>query len=424
MTLFAHQIQGAEWLAQRDKAYLGDTPGLGKTRTLIKGLGGGGRLTLVVCPAIVRTHWAREFAALGYKTPEIKSYDEIVRGGYGMMREMLLDGIDTLVLDEAHYCKHPTSQRSQLLLGKDGYSRRVPRVWLASGTPQPKNPRELFTQLCYLIPEVLSKHKVARLEDWTERFCVTRPVYVRGTRTEKVVGVRNAEELKEILSTVMLRRTLDDVGIDVPPLFWQTLRLDAEDARLAIIPEMGLVETHSIVAEAIRSGDLESIAADPHVARMRRRLGELKVVPVAQMLTSQLADSDEKVVVFAHHHSVLKPLRELLGSFGVAYVDGDVGGRARDEAIDRFQSDPRTRVFLGQNIACQTGITLHAARRVVLVEPDWTAVTNEQLGKRVARIGQKATRCVAQMVALAGTLDEAIVGQCEREVRMAGEVGL
>jgi SNF2 family DNA or RNA helicase len=98
-----------------------------------------------------------------------------------------------------------------------------------------------------------------------------------------------------------------------------------------------------------------------------------------------------------------------------------VRNTARDEAIDRFQSDPRTRVFLGQNIACQTGITLTAAKRVVLVEPDWTGDVNLQLGKRVARIGQKSNRVIVQMISLSGTLDEGIVAQNARETRMAAQ---
>jgi SWI/SNF-related matrix-associated actin-dependent regulator 1 of chromatin subfamily A len=160
---------------------------------------------------------------------------------------------------------------------------------------------------------------------------------------------------------------------------------------------------------------------DPFVARMRRRLGELKVAPVAEMLQSQLADSDEKIVVFAHHTGVLEALRELLKNFGVAFVDGNVRNTARDAAIDRFQSEPRCRVFLGQNIACQTGITLTQGKRVILVEPDWTGDVNYQLGKRVARIGQTSNRVLVQMIALSGTLDEAIVAQNKRETEMAAQ---
>ena len=70
------------------------------------------------------------------------------------------------------------------------------------------------------------------------------------------------------------------------------------------------------------------------------------------------------------------------------------------------------------------GIALHAAHRALLVEPDWTAVVNEQLGNRVLDIGRSARRCVAEMIALSSTLDEVIVQRNVRELHMLSQVGL
>jgi len=145
-----------------------------------------------------------------------------------------------------------------------------------------------------------------------------------------------------------------------------------------------------------------------------------------QMLKSQLEDSDEKVVVFAHHTSVLQGLSAGLADFNPAYIDGSTSQRTRDAEIDYFVHDPECRVFIGQNIACGTGmdgLQHSGARRAILVEPDWSAYMNEQLGKRLARKGQRGAS-VGQMIALAGTLDEAIVGQNLQEVRMAESIGL
>lgn len=418
--LYQHQTEGAAWLAARPKAYLGDKPGTGKTRTLIAAaVQAGVQRPLIVCPAIVQTHWRRELLHMARVEldPVIASYDAVTRGGNELMRDLLLEqDVDALILDEAHYCKHATSQRAQQLLGPNGYARRLATVWPASGTPVPKNAGEFWTVLSSLFPEVALEHGLRTHADFAARFCVMRGAWTRGKYVEKPLSgvINNEAEFKAILAKVMLVRTLDDVGIDVPTVDWQVLRLNG-----GAMPGFFTGEGCGDVELALQMGeDLALIATDPHVARMRRRLGELKVAPVAQMLASELADSDEKVVVFAHHTRVLESLRELLKSFGVAYIDGDVRDTARAREIDRFQDDPRTRVFLGQNIACQTGITLTAARRVVMVEPDWTAVVNQQLGHRVARIGQTARRCVVQMVALADTLDEAIVGQNAREVRM------
>lgn len=427
MSLYDHQRQGGKWLAARPRhrGYIGDTPGLGKTRTLICGLDrSGAQRPLIVCPAIVRTHWHREFATCGWTSGNeiVKSYDEIVRGGNPLMKKLIVDeGIDSLIVDEVHYAKHATSKRTLQLLGPNGYARRLPRVFVASGTPIPKNPSELWTVLSSLFPEVAVEHKLATVADFVARFCVVRPRRVRGVWMDKIMPeLRNEAEFRELLGEIMLRRTLDDVGLDVPPLDWQTTRVDGAPLTMPGTLEGGeAFDTGARVMWAIEDGALDAIAADPHVARMRRRLGELKIEPALALLRSQLEESDEKVVVFAHHRSVMHGLVEGLREFGVAYVDGDTPQSIRDQNIDRFQSKPECRVFLGQNLACQTGITLTAARRAFLVEPDWTAVVNHQLGHRVARIGQQAERCIAHMICLADTLDEAIINQNIREVRMA-----
>lgn len=436
MSLYEHQHVGAAWLAGRARGYLGDTPGLGKTRTLIRAARmAGAENPLVVCPAIVRTHWHREgwvdARTYGGQDFSVKSYEEIVRGGNALMKTLIVDEkIDALILDEAHYLKHAGSKRTLQLLGKDGYARRLPRVYCASGTPVPKNPAEMWTTIASLFPEVAIEHKLRTPEEFLARFCVVTRRLVRGRWIDKIEPeLRNEVEFRELLGKIMLRRTLDDVGLDVPPLDWQTTLVAGgsrhDDTRppgadeLAV-PALTGTPWHDELWRRVHAGEsIAEMLADPHVARMRRRLGEVKAPLALALLRSQLEESSEKVVVFAYHRSVLEALAAGLATFGVAYIDGDVSDARRNERIDRFQNDPRCRVFLGQNIACQTGITLTAARRCFLVEPEWTAVVNDQLGHRVARIGQKAERCIAHMVTLADTIDEAIIKQNIREVRMA-----
>ncbi len=419
--LFDHQRAGAEWLAQRQRAYLADRPGMGKTRTLIHGLRlAGAKRPLIVCPAIVRSHWQNEFKAVDYGTElifpsaapmldsvAVCSYDEINNGGQGLMARFIFrDRIDALVLDEAHYTKNAEASRTRLLLGRNGYARRIMRVWLASGTPIPKHPDEIAPVLLSCFPEVALAHGLNTIRDVRERFCVmTRRRIGLGRWADKVTDVQNTDELHAILSEIMLRRAPGD---DVPPIWWQTVVLDADIAE----------ETRSAF---FYQGCLSDLRDTPELARLRRLIGEAKAPAVVQLLRSQLEGTTEKVVVFAHHRSVLEILREGLSSFGLVYVDGDTSQKARDVNIDLFQTDSRCRVFLGQQKACQEGITLTAANRVVLVEPSWTATDNVQAASRVARYGQKESHCIAQMIALAGTLDESIVRQNKRETEMVAQ---
>jgi SWI/SNF-related matrix-associated actin-dependent regulator 1 of chromatin subfamily A len=430
VTAYLHQREGATWLAGRKRALLTDDCGLGKTGTALETarLLGNPQM-LVISPAIVRSHWLREASRVGYPLNRIEviSYDEAVRGGRERLKDLLRGGrVGYLWLDEFHYCKHHTSLRSQIVLGKNAaalaYQRFVPTVHGGSGTPMPRNPLELWTIVASMFPAVAVKHGISTTEQWTEHFCVTRPVRTRGVWRDKVVGAKNVETLRAILAEISLRRTAGDVGLDVPQLDFQVLPVDVKaDAQLG----MDQVLAEKLWLDAQFTGDLEAIAKDPHVARMRRRLGELKVGPVLEMVRDALEQSDEKLVLYAQHTNVLHALRDELKEYKPAFIDGSVGPKARDTEKDRFVMDPECRVFIGQNQACQTGLDgLHkVARRAVLVEPDWAPDVNYQLGKRIARIGSVERRhCIAQMVTLANTLDEAIVAQNVRETRMVNEV--
>lgn len=425
--LYDHQIAGAEWLAGRTHGYLGDRPGLGKTRTLASTLKRlAGTRAMVVCPAFVRDHWISELRHIlgpdlaevgGAVHPRVFSYDELVRKGQDFKRQMLqVHGVNTLILDEAHFLKHPTAQRTQLLLGANGYAPCMERVYPASGTPVPRDPSEFGTILFAVFPDALRKFGFRNLTAYRHHFCLTRRIHPKHAPwgIDKVIGVKNADEFQQLLNEVMLRRTLDDVGLDVPRLFWQSLNLTTKDVGAADDTFLAMVQ------ERLRTGQsLSEIAEDPHVARYRRHVGEIKAPLVANLVTDDLLNGGEKIVLFAHHRSVLSFLNAKLYSFGVAYVDGDTPRAKREQERERFMTDPECRVWIGQNIACQTGIDLYAAQRGILVEPDFAAYVNDQLGHRIARIGSTADRCVMQMAALAGTIDQAIVAQNVLEAKMA-----
>lgn len=425
-----HQQDGAEWLAARDRGYLGDAPRVGKTRTLIAAImmrHKNALNTLVVCPAFVRDHWRTEARTMGTFFADVKSFDEITRGGNELMKRLILEqGVKHLIIDEAHNCKNVEAKRTKQLLGKDGYARRMDTVYFASGTPLPKHAGDLWPIISAGFPEVAIKRGLTTRRDWLDRFCYEHVVNHGGwgkSILAPISGVvRNPNELREIMDEIMLRRTLDDLGLDVPPVDWQVTRLSADAIDMNWLD--GSVEGRT----------LDEIARDPHIMRQRHDIGRVKAPLVVEQVKDELAQSNEKIVLFAHHHDVLLTLYEGLAEFKPVIVTGETPfslhgdhpgfASTRGARLDRFQMVPECRVFIGQNHACKEGIALHAAHRAILVEPDWTAVVNEQLGNRVLDIGRPARRCVAEMVALSGTLDEAIVALNAREVRMLSQVGL
>lgn len=410
-----YQESGADWLAGRKRGYLGDEPGLGKTRTLLAAAAQARAATVhVICPAVVVPHWHAEHGALGARFElRVISYqglqDDRKRAAF------LAGAHEVLILDEGHYLKHASADRTKDILSPEdhrGLAHDFTHVWPASGTPMPRNPAELFPILAALWPHELVKIGVRTYEQYLTRFCHWKRDAYGGVR---VSSAKNAPQLAELLRRVMLRRLTIDVEPDLPALRWGVLTVQAED--LAAVPDVD-PQTRAI----LQRGELPDFSG--MYAVYRHAVGDLKAPLAADLVRDELAnDRNTKRVVFAYHHSVLNILERLLKDAHPVRLDGTKNGAERADAVWRFQHDPHTRVFLGQTHACGVGLDglQYGASDAILVEPDPSGDVNVQAGKRVNRIGSTRPGSV-RMLALAGTLDTWIVRNHFNEARMRQEI--
>ena len=79
----------------------------------------------------------------------------------------------------------------------------------------------------------------------------------------------------------------------------------------------------------------------------------------------------------------------------------------RQKPVQGFQNATGSAAMLVSLKAAGTGITLHAADYVFLLDPWWNPAVEAQAVDRVHRIGQKSTVFVYRMVT-AGTIEERI----------------
>ena len=114
-------------------------------------------------------------------------------------------------------------------------------------------------------------------------------------------------------------------------------------------------------------------------------------------------------------------LEAALAEYSPAVIKGGTPADRRQAAVDAFQSDPKCRVFLGQNTAAGTAITLTAASEVWLVEPSWVPADNQQAAMRCHRIGQTDSVLV-RFCALSGSMDENIAEALRRKVKTLTEL--
>jgi SWI/SNF-related matrix-associated actin-dependent regulator 1 of chromatin subfamily A len=122
--------------------------------------------------------------------------------------------------------------------------------------------------------------------------------------------------------------------------------------------------------------------------------------PAALDYIRGVLESEQKLVVFAHHHDVLHMLREGLAEYNPVMYTGEESQQAREDAKDAFQTDQNIRVFLGSIEAAGQGITLTAASTVIFVELDWVPGIMQQAEDRLHRYGQVNPVLVQHLVVL------------------------
>jgi len=411
--LYRYQEEGASFLSMRRHALLADEMGLGKTVQAIIAAGIlGVEKLVVICPAIARSNWRRELEQWNYSGEAIiESYDKSIRPSFEHAVRTYVP--DLMILDEAHYLKNPKSQRTRTLYGKgckgNGLIRYAKRVWLLSGTPMPNNASELWPMM----------HAVfgLRLNWWNyiRRYCR----YEITSFGLKISGNRNVEELKEILKPHVLRRRQEQVLDDLPAMTWETVTIDPEDASRK--PDE-TAEALS-VRQAINSGcELPSTIQNPVLATLRREVGLAKAAPAAKLVKDELQRMEyQKIFIVAYHREVIRSLAESLKDFGAVIVTGGTPSGKRQVLIDRFQNDPRCRVFIGQITAAGTAVTLTATNQVLFAETSWSPGDLVQAAKRCHRIGQRRPVFV-RILALSDSLDEAVSRVLAGKARMISQI--
>lgn len=421
--LFDYQRVGAKFLAENPAAFLADEQGLGKTIQVIAACDALGLTKVVViCPAIAKINWRREFEKWGRVEREVKvfSYDKMTQSKE-VRNEIAKFEPDVIVIDEAHYLKNRQAKRTKYLYGQfcrgDGLVRFADRVWLLSGTPFPNDVSDFWTHLKAIWQYPLN------FTDYTVYFCKTW----NGQFGLKVLGnkAERMGEFKTILSSIMLRRKAENVLKELPPLWWQDSVVEVDGwsdmAHVESDHERQAVEL--ILQNAVTQGDLSDKLNEiaPHMASLRRLTALAKAKPIAAQLAGELDDrAYDKVVVFAYHKAALEALREGLAKFNPAYIVGGMTAGERQAEIDRFQNDPECRVFIGQITACSTAITLTAANQVVFAEMDWVPAVNAQASKRCHRIGQSKP-VIVRSFALANSTDEVVARTLAKKAQMISE---
>lgn len=421
--LDATQRAGVEWAVNTPNALIADPMGSGKTAmALVAANTLGAETILVVCPAIVKQNWMREFGRFyihGTKDVEIVNgsrhkitkkriiinYDLIHKPT--ILQQLLDESFDLIILDEVHYLKNIKSKRTLETLSMGGVANLAKRRIALSGTPLTARPREVYPVMVSFAPDALTPFE--NYFDYTRHFCNGRKTRFGWDDS----GASNLQELNFRLRTsIMLRRPPELFRKSAPTIVYQPV--DIRNHREYLDVENSLLSTpeYSRVIEELAPGALKKKQKNDknlgEAATLRIRLAELKVPPVVDFIKETL-EQDEKIVVFCHHKIMVEGIIDIIGASKCVRITGDTHQTARQEAIELFCSDEKVRVLVGNIQAAGTGLDglQKAANICLFAETTWIPGEIDQAIARLDRRGQKK-QVYAYFLPVKGSIDETI----------------
>lgn len=400
-----YQQAGIEFMVERQNVLLADPPGLGKTIEIAGTLNQlHSPRVLIVCPASLRLNWIQELQKWLSYTPEsleVVSVDSVWRKG--VFSRLVATSFDFMAVDEAQYIKEMDSKRSMACAA---LAAKAKRVVLMTGTPVKNRPRDAFHLLHILAPDIFPDYRQFAL-----RYCAAfqQTIYIKGGKKRTIWndnGSSNLEELNDLLrSTIMLRRSKEDALPQLPKKRRQIIEVEGAPKEVKAEKTAWEEVCASIgYEEALRQMEAGAGIAFTEMASKRKTVAISKIPFVVEHV-SNLLESGEKVILFAHHRDVISGLADGLKDYSPVTYVGGMNEKQKDGAKRRFMEDDDCRVFIGNIQAAGTGLTLTVSSTVVFAEMSYCPSDMEQCEDRACRIGQTAGSVLVQHIVLAGSLD-------------------
>jgi SWI/SNF-related matrix-associated actin-dependent regulator 1 of chromatin subfamily A len=389
-----HQKIAIEKLLANDKFILADDMGLGKTTSaVIASLESKARKILIVCPASLKINWVREiknysdrkvlivegrkwgstfdFYIINYDI--IKNYHTTDKSEDSDDYKLLVNAnFDLAIVDEAHYISNATANRTRLL---NDVLETIPKVWLLTGTPMTSRPINYFNLL-----KIVESPLTLNWQSYVRRYCKGYQFTVGNRKVWNTSGASNLDELRERTKNIVLRRMKTDI-LDLPekivtPVFVElTSKMYDEE-----LEEFTRISTD-------KKND-ETITVTLNRLMKIRQLIAYEKIPYTCELIDKCLEQGKKVIVFTNFTMSLDMLHEKYKKVSVT-LDGRMNKDKRQENVDRFQTEDKIKVFIGNIKAAGVGITLTSAEVVIMNDLSFVPADHSQGEDRAYRYGQK-----------------------------------
>lgn len=433
--LRGYQKSGVNWMRMLSHYHLNgilaDEMGLGKTIQALTMILSAPEdtISIVICPKTLLYNWAAEIEKfhtnISYaivegnkatriellKSPNIRLFligYSMVLSDFSLLKTMHFEWI---VLDEAQNIKNVSAQRTSAIKKLNSNHRLA-----LSGTPIENNLTELWSIMDFLMPGYLGS-----LKNFKEQYL--NPEDDR----------RANLSLHRAVSPFLLRRIKKEVLLELPDKqeqiswckmnpFQEKLYLQILDSvRKKLMPENS--ESLSYVHILAALTKLRQVCNHPHLANSDI-LPNVELSAKLELLVELVQDSiaaGHKVLVFSQFVQMLSIMRRVFDALDIrfSYLDGKTKNRVKP--VQDFENNEDIRLFLISLKTGGTGLNLTAADTVILYDPWWNPMVENQAIDRAHRIGQTKKVQVFRLITKA-TVEEKILALQQNKIELFNEV--
>lgn len=407
-----HQIEGIRYIEKcGGRLIIADEMGVGKTAQCLGAIKRNPSWgpSVVVTLSSVKGSWERTavhglgMAASiceGRNPPRLGSSIQDVESLYIINYDILRHwvpffkavGVRTLIMDECQSLTNPGAKRTKAAVD---LARTCDHVIAASGTPLTNRPIELFPVLNMIWPnEFPSLTEYAfefcnpRMTPWGWDFKGSAKLDVLHARLNRLGMIRR--KLEDVVELQGKERIVVPCEID-----------DFDQYRYASTDLLGWLR--KTAAHRVRKASKAERLS--RVGYLLRLSAKLKMRAVVNRCNEFLENNpNEKLAVFVVHRAAIKVIKKRV-PYKHVVIDGSVPSRLRLAAIDQFQYDSKTRLFIGNMQAAGIGTTITAASNLMFAEVWWKPGVHIQVEHRVYRIGQE-NKVLIQYLVAKGTIEE------------------
>ena len=343
----------------------------------------------------------------------------------GVWRDPLAKFLETLDLfaiciDESHRIKSSSSKVCRWAAMQDRRHPRARRIIL-TGTPCPRDPRDLFGQYLFINKQLFGTNK-KRFESRIAFFHPVFPSKIEAWRDDGIAW------LNQQISTNSIQIRAED-AVDLPEAIHRRIRVPLRPATQRIYDQL----EKDFVASVFGSS---TTADNPLTRSIRLRqltggyvttdepgsvpqlVNEKKNPEKIEVLADFLQDVpvDEPVVVFCEFTAELQAIKALATSQGRKVFE--ISGRQKQVA----EWNKEGGVIAVQTRAGGTGINLSKARITVFYSTGWSLADYEQAKARTRRTTQKASSCLYVHLVVRDSLDEVVYGALRSKQNVVDKV--